>query len=1098
MPKIPLYNQGAGQAVELAAGQLSRRADRSAFTAPGRALQSFSKTAGDIAFKFGEAEKNAETERVYAEMLAKSGEDFETFKTTQPAKTVPGFNIVARDFIDGVMGEVDGMDLTRSQKRTIKNNLSKNLSKKVANARSEVFRQHQINRKDAFTKALDALTIDAVAIDDRDELLSEADYLITFAKDNGFDTGYTTEGIRYELDKKDFLSDSQNPNLDIGYFKQQLSDVNKNEGKFSNYDSAMQREMAGLIEGQITYLKTGVLAEAAQLESNAIDSINATGDDGGLGNQASQKYRQAGDIAAANAIDLKIAVAEDVFQQVYADPFTDEASDLQLIKKAQENVRKTAVEKPTDITKARMTSDGVATAVAAKREALEKDPASFVDNAYRRKFGKEPTIAEQIQKQTAMGLRPDEIKPLTAKAATDFVDAVNAADTPMDVVAAFAGIGIGPGAEKKVSADAQSYIMRQLSAAGMSLAQNYVANAPLSPMAGKLLLSSSPDAIKIQATPAAKTNIRSAIVQNETVQNHMKSMLGGSYADFANNQIIGSPSSTRAMNTAREQHLEMLTNLTLFLLQEKGAVISGEEAISKGELENFVAQAATILSERYSYVDGFPNSEVTLRIPKHLTAKSGNIQAALANEIKTLSPETIFFESGRFEEGTIEYETEKGGYADEARLRYGWVIAQDGKTALAVGADGGLIFEYDDRGQLRPKSYSIEKAATYEPPSPETAIGANLLNLENERQAIIDEMRSIASQPKRSEEGQARLLELRTDLGVINKRIELEGKNVSGAFTRQGGTKFHEISVERLNDVFIDTKIEEIKQKYPDIEDADFVNFLVEEAESLRIEFKTPEGIDKNSAAYKASVMLGDVEAGFDLLNRVDWNPLLQAGLRGKNLSDFSKISGNYYVPGYNAAGLYNPELDRVAVVSNAFLAGGEQREIFAHEIMHRGEQMLKKDAEFAGITLNPERYAEFEAMVEKEKGMYRDGLDAEHRYIVSTVQMAFMKGFDAFDIEGILQRNFKFYMTDENKKEFLASNEDMSVDDKGNLVVPDLGFGKDADVIARARLMRQLSVMARDATTMMFAELVVGAPQYRTEQQRTEGEIRMLTEGTR
>jgi len=1094
MPKIPLYNQGAGQAVELATGQLSRRADRSAFTAPGRAIQSFSKTAGDIAFQFGQAEKNAETERVYAEMLAKSGEDFERFKLGQPAKTVPGFNIVAKDFVDGVMGEVDGMDLTRSQKRTIKNNLSKNLNTKVANARSEVFQQHQASRKDAFTKALDALTIDAAAVDDRDELLSEADYLITFAKDNGFDTGYTTEGIRYELDKKDFLSDSQNPNLDIGYFKQQLSDVNKNEGKFSNYNSAMQREMAGLIEGQITYLKTGVLAEAAQLEANAIDSINLTGDDGGLGNQASQKYRQAGDIAAANALDLSIAVAEDVYQQVYADPFTNEASDLQLIKKAQENARRTAVEKPTDIRKANLISDGVATAVAAKREALEKDPASFVDNAYRRKFGKEPTIAEQIQKQAAMGLRPDEIKPLTAQTATDFIEAINAADTPMDVVAAFSGVGIGPGAEKKVSADAQSYIMRQLSAAGMSLAQNYVANAPLSPMAGKLLLSSSPDAIKIQATPAAKTNIRSAIIKNETVQNHMKSMLGGSYADFANNQIIGSPSSTRAMNTAREQHLEMLTNLTLFLAQEQAKVVSGDDAMSKGELENIVSQAASILSERYSYVDGFPNSEVTLRIPKHLTAKSGNIQAALNSEIKTLSSETIFFESGRFEEGTVEFENEKAGYADEARLRYGWVIAQDGKTALAVGADGGLIFEYDDRGQLRPKSYNIEKAATYEPPAPETAIGQNLDNLENQRQAILDEMKSIGEQPNRSEEGQARLLELRTDLSVINKRIELESRNVSGAFTREG-TKYSEVSVERLNDAFIDSHIENINERWGGEENKVIRDILLKRAEDFRIEFNSPEGVDTESAAYKASVLFGDVEGGFDLLNRVDWNPLLQAGLRGKNISDFSSVKGEYLLPNHMALGAYNPSMDRIAVVSNAAFGINDQRAVFAHEVMHRGAEMLQNDAKFAGITLSPERYAEFEAMVEKESRMYKDGLNAEHRYIVSATQRAFMDGFDAKTIKSLLEKNWELYMTDENKAEFLEYYSDYSVDSDGYLVVPDelndaFPLGND--------LIGQLSIMSYDATTMMFTEFVLGAPQYRTEQQRTEGEIRMLTKGTR
>ena len=56
MPRIPLYNQGQGPAVQLATGPLSRRADVGAFTAPGQALASFGEKASQIAFQFGEAE----------------------------------------------------------------------------------------------------------------------------------------------------------------------------------------------------------------------------------------------------------------------------------------------------------------------------------------------------------------------------------------------------------------------------------------------------------------------------------------------------------------------------------------------------------------------------------------------------------------------------------------------------------------------------------------------------------------------------------------------------------------------------------------------------------------------------------------------------------------------------------------------------------------------------------------------------------------------------------------------------------------------------------------------------------------------------------
>ena len=45
MPRIPLYNQGAGPTQRLATGQLSQRADVGAFTAPGQATASFANSA---------------------------------------------------------------------------------------------------------------------------------------------------------------------------------------------------------------------------------------------------------------------------------------------------------------------------------------------------------------------------------------------------------------------------------------------------------------------------------------------------------------------------------------------------------------------------------------------------------------------------------------------------------------------------------------------------------------------------------------------------------------------------------------------------------------------------------------------------------------------------------------------------------------------------------------------------------------------------------------------------------------------------------------------------------------------------------------------
>jgi len=71
MPRIPLYNQGQGPTTRLATGQLSRRADVSAFTAPAQASAQFARSAGKVATDLAMAERDREDRSIIkAEVLA--------------------------------------------------------------------------------------------------------------------------------------------------------------------------------------------------------------------------------------------------------------------------------------------------------------------------------------------------------------------------------------------------------------------------------------------------------------------------------------------------------------------------------------------------------------------------------------------------------------------------------------------------------------------------------------------------------------------------------------------------------------------------------------------------------------------------------------------------------------------------------------------------------------------------------------------------------------------------------------------------------------------------------------------------------------------
>ena len=76
MPRIPLYNQGQGLTTRMATGALSPRANVGAFTAPGQAQARLASQAGQIAFDFGMAQKNAETRREQDEYFTQFSREF--------------------------------------------------------------------------------------------------------------------------------------------------------------------------------------------------------------------------------------------------------------------------------------------------------------------------------------------------------------------------------------------------------------------------------------------------------------------------------------------------------------------------------------------------------------------------------------------------------------------------------------------------------------------------------------------------------------------------------------------------------------------------------------------------------------------------------------------------------------------------------------------------------------------------------------------------------------------------------------------------------------------------------------------------------------
>jgi hypothetical protein len=142
MPTIPLYNKGLGPSVKLATGQLSPRASSAAFEAPGRALAGLGQQVSEVAFRFGQAEKNLETNRVATEYELKAGQDGENYRIglteTDTTKAANGLKTIE----DRMLNEIKGLDLTPSQKAAVEQRTRRKFASEYTNVKSKAFTNH--------------------------------------------------------------------------------------------------------------------------------------------------------------------------------------------------------------------------------------------------------------------------------------------------------------------------------------------------------------------------------------------------------------------------------------------------------------------------------------------------------------------------------------------------------------------------------------------------------------------------------------------------------------------------------------------------------------------------------------------------------------------------------------------------------------------------------------------------------------------------------------------------------------------------------------------------------------------------------------------
>jgi len=266
-------------------------------------------------------------------------------------------------------------------------------------------------------------------------------------------------------------------------------------------------------------------------------------------------------------------------------------------------------------------------------------------------------------------------------------------------------------------------------------------------------------------------------------------------------------------------------------------------------------------------------------------------------------------------------------------------------------------------------------------------------------------------------------------------------------------------------------------------------------------------------STYQTGVEFGDMETGFDLLNQLNFNKVLLAGLRdNRTLSDFVKTPKRTDDNFYRALGLsraFYQSRDNIIQMSPLEM-DKDFSETLAHEIIHKGAELLRKAL---GLDLGKIRNNVM------SKGLMSK---AEHRYIQSLVNKAYMdrlilnKSIDSNKslrfyeeqlkklpndnfyknqvedykkyvkqdrneaLLGESKRVFELYMTDKNKEEFI--NRVKPILEENNLLTYFLS--EDYDYKEKSKATQTMpfeaskavfdianSIMAEDYITQKFAE---------------------------
>lgn len=648
MPKIPVYQQQ----VELAAGNLGPRASSAAFEAPGRAAASFGKQAGDIAFRFAMAEKEAETTRVSNEVISSDGQRADDLVRQPKSKTVQGFDVESGAFKRDSLAAIDSRkDLTSRQKDAVKLNLSKTLDRKFSIGRAAVFTKQQTERSSIMDEGIENLMRDAANKQMRPNVMSDIQALIDSSQQQGLKIRYDMNDVSYEIDKNDILADITNDAIGVDQLKEKRDEILQGKGGFAKYTADKRQTLAGKLSGRISYLTNGAVAEAKAQADDITTTIALNGDDTGA-KAVADRFRQLGQFLEAEQFESEVVVSKKVYTTFDAIKLAPMADGNQAVRDA------------LDLAKTGPTSERaenyqvyrqLLTRETARQQAISQDAVGYLEQAENRTL----TVSERIEKQKMLGIAEQDIVPFSMAEFNQFKSELETADP---VVA---------------MRDLQQFISKYgetaLPAAmrnGMSYAQNLALFNQNNPRSIDLLGADQiPDKqLKADLKEADIKEIDIDIAVRDELEDWTKSVIGGT-ADGMLNRMGGPGRYMAVVETEKA-----ISKLAKVYVTRGMSVSDAAKAASNMVTGNYVFQQ-------------FNNTQ--MRIPAILEPQAGQINQYLDDRLN--ADQYLEGTVAPIEGGRAATEDATAQYISEIRTMGGWVTMPNDTGVYLVDKLGNQV-----------------------------------------------------------------------------------------------------------------------------------------------------------------------------------------------------------------------------------------------------------------------------------------------------------------------------------------------------------------------------------------------------------------------